>query len=143
MSEDATTSDPVLHLAAVSVSLFVVHGQRRSVTTRTGVNDVRKRHHGSLQEVRGTQEGRIVQQLPVVLVEGVATTREALESKLDSHIRLVLEGSKLTRQTRRDTSSDTRGKHIVDSEVLLSVQVHSVLGRSALLVELEDEVVKL
>ena len=79
-----------------------------------------------------------------MLVEGVATTHKRREAKLH-HISSVSELTELRSNTSGDVSSRRRtsGDQIVDGEVLQTVNVHSVLGHSTLLVEGSDDSIKL
>ena len=143
VSKNSTTSHPVLHLTAVAVGLLIVHSQRGCSVASTGVSNVRQRDHHTLECRSSTQESRIVQQLPVVLVKRVSTTGEALKAELHSHVSVVLKSTELSRKASRNTRRNAACEHIVNGEVLLAVQIQSVLSGSALLVELDDDVVKL
>ena len=88
-TEDTTALNPVLQLTAVTVGLLVVHLQSRGLNTSLGVSNLRHRNHSTLERlvVESTEQLRVVQELPVVLVEGVAASGEALEAQAEQPCR--------------------------------------------------------
>ena len=142
VSQYITTSYPVIQLTAVTVRRLVVHLQSRSLHTSAWVGDLSHRNHCT--SVYATSEqSRVIQQFPAVLVEGVASASEGLEAQLHSHVGTVVECAKLSGETGSNLSSDTLSQQVIDSQVETSVQVHSVLCGSPLLIQFDDDVVNI
>ena len=132
----------MLKLSAVAICSLVVHLQSRRLHTSASVSNLSHRNH-STSILRTSQQRGVVQQLPAVLVEGVTTSRKGFEAQLNSHVCAVVECPKLSREASSDLSCNALSKQIVNSQVKGSIDVDSVLRRSALLVKLNDDVINI
>ena len=134
-SEDSTAFNPVLNVSAVTVSSLVVHLQSWRLDTSLCVSNLSHWNHSALDvtEVEWTHS-RIVQDLPIVLMEGVTTTSERLKAKLYSHVSVVVKRTELRSQAASDLVLPTpvAKTSSMFNEVCL-FEVHSVLIDSTLL----------